>query len=260
MSRVETLPRVRAVEPLDGFVLRLAFTDGTTRVVDLGPELWGPVFEPLREDPDLFRQVRVDEELGTIVWPNGADMDPDVLRGDRAPAEGLSHASSHSDAGEARRAHDRRARAARRFKPSSVDLLLVAESPPRDPRRYFYFDDVEEHDGLFRYVAWGILGQRPRRKDKRSDLEQLQRQGVFLIDLKPDPTDPRHPGEFVPELVEAIRRLQPRKVILIKTSVYDLAYPKLAAAGLPVVDERIPFPSSGQQRRFMDSFARALKR
>jgi hypothetical protein len=35
------------------------------------------MFEPLREDPKLFRQLRVDDELGTIVWPNGADMDPD---------------------------------------------------------------------------------------------------------------------------------------------------------------------------------------
>ena len=57
--------------------------------VDLEAELWGPVFEPLREDSQLFRQVQVDEELGTIVWPNGADMDPDVLHGDaaRAPRE-----------------------------------------------------------------------------------------------------------------------------------------------------------------------------
>jgi len=42
----------------------------------------GPVFEPLHEDPQLFRQVRVDEELGTVVWPNGADLDPDVLHGE----------------------------------------------------------------------------------------------------------------------------------------------------------------------------------
>jgi len=40
------------------------------------------VLEPLRDDPELFRPVRVDEELGTIVWPNGADMDPDVLHGE----------------------------------------------------------------------------------------------------------------------------------------------------------------------------------
>lgn len=65
--------------------MRLGFDDGTTREIDLERELWGPMFEPLRRDPQLFRQVQVDEELGTIVWPNGADMDPDVLHGDHAP-------------------------------------------------------------------------------------------------------------------------------------------------------------------------------
>ena len=76
----------RAVEPLDGFVLRLSFYDGTEREVDLEDELWGEVFEPLRENRQLFCQVSVDVELGTIVWPNGADMDPDVLHGDFEPA------------------------------------------------------------------------------------------------------------------------------------------------------------------------------
>lgn len=85
-TRTRTV-RIRSVEPLDGFVLRLAFDDGTTRDIDLVDELWGPMFEPLRQDPELFRQVRVDDELGTIVWPNGADMDPDVLHGNHAPAE-----------------------------------------------------------------------------------------------------------------------------------------------------------------------------
>ena len=79
----QTLPRVVSVEPLHGFVLRLRFTDGATRELNLEDELWGPMFEPLRRDPALFRQVSVDAELGTIVWPNGADMDPDVLRGER---------------------------------------------------------------------------------------------------------------------------------------------------------------------------------
>lgn len=87
--------RIHSVEPLDGFVLRLSFDDGTKRDVDLEGELWGPIFEPLRANADLFRQVRVDEELGTIVWPNGADMDPDVLHGDFEPADTAttSHAS-----------------------------------------------------------------------------------------------------------------------------------------------------------------------
>jgi Protein of unknown function (DUF2442) len=87
MSTRTRTARVCAVEPLQGFVLRLGFDDGTTRDVDLEGELWGAVFEPLRADPQLFRKVRVDRELGTIVWPNGADLDPDVLHGD-VPAAG----------------------------------------------------------------------------------------------------------------------------------------------------------------------------
>lgn len=79
--------RIRSVEPLDGFVLRLSFDDGTQRDVDLERELWGPMFEPLRANRELFRQIDVDKELGTIVWPNGADMDPDVLHGDFDPAD-----------------------------------------------------------------------------------------------------------------------------------------------------------------------------
>jgi hypothetical protein len=75
-----TRVRIREVEPLDGYVLRIAFTDGSARDVDLESELWGPVFEPLR-DPAEFRKVAVDHELGTIFWPNGADLDPDVLHG-----------------------------------------------------------------------------------------------------------------------------------------------------------------------------------
>ena len=86
MSTRTRTARIRRVEPLEGFVLRLGFDDGTVREIDLEAELWGPVFEPLRHDPQLFRQVRVDDELGTIVWPNGADLDPDVLHGDAPQA------------------------------------------------------------------------------------------------------------------------------------------------------------------------------
>jgi hypothetical protein len=82
MSTHTRTARVQTVEPREGFVLRIGFDDGTELDVDLEPELWGPVFEPLRQDPELFRQVRVDRELGTVVWPNGADLDPDVLHRD----------------------------------------------------------------------------------------------------------------------------------------------------------------------------------
>ncbi|MGH7912794.1 MAG: DUF2442 domain-containing protein [Candidatus Dormibacteraceae bacterium] len=69
---------VRHVEVLDGFRLRLAFSDGAVGELDLESELWGPMFEPLRDETQ-FRRVRVDGELGTVVWPNGADLDPESL-------------------------------------------------------------------------------------------------------------------------------------------------------------------------------------
>jgi Protein of unknown function (DUF2442) len=88
MNQPSVLARVIAVEPLDGFRLRLTFTDRLMREVDLSGDLWGPMAEPL-QDPAYFRQVRVDPELGTVVWPNGYDLDPDVLHGDFAPASRL---------------------------------------------------------------------------------------------------------------------------------------------------------------------------
>jgi hypothetical protein len=78
--------RVQSVEALEPFLVRLQFTDGTTREIDLAIYLRGPVFEPIRSDRAVFRSVRVDPELGTIVWPNGADIDPDVLYRGLKPA------------------------------------------------------------------------------------------------------------------------------------------------------------------------------
>ena len=77
--------RISSVHMLDGFRVRLTFTDGSTRNIDLEPFLNGPIFQPVRENPELFRTVHVDEELGTIVWDNGADICPDVLYHDRTP-------------------------------------------------------------------------------------------------------------------------------------------------------------------------------
>jgi hypothetical protein len=77
--------RVRSVEVLGDRRVRLTFTDDVEREVDLAPLLWGSVFEEIRLDDDVFRAVTVDLELGTMVWPNGADIDPDVLHGDASP-------------------------------------------------------------------------------------------------------------------------------------------------------------------------------
>lgn len=71
---------VTGVRVLSRYVVELDFADGERRVVDLEPFLTGPVFRPLVEDYTLFRAVEVDPELGTIAWPNGADISPRTLR------------------------------------------------------------------------------------------------------------------------------------------------------------------------------------
>ena len=74
-----TLIRVARVEVLGEHRVRLSLTNGEKRVVDLSPYLHGPLFEAIRRDPREFARIRVDPELGTVVWPNGADICPDVL-------------------------------------------------------------------------------------------------------------------------------------------------------------------------------------
>jgi hypothetical protein len=69
--------RIQGVVPLEDHRLRLTLTDGSVIERDISALLDGPVFEPIRSDPALFRAVRV--EAGTVVWPNGADLCPDVL-------------------------------------------------------------------------------------------------------------------------------------------------------------------------------------
>lgn len=76
--------RVTTVETLDGHSRRIAFNDGVVRDVDCSFLLHGKLGEPLR-DPAYLRQVRVDDEARTVVWPNGLDPAPELLHGDYSP-------------------------------------------------------------------------------------------------------------------------------------------------------------------------------
>jgi Protein of unknown function (DUF2442) len=77
MSMIEIV-HVTEVQPLANHRLRLSFEDGAEGEVDLSARRWRGVFAPL-EDQAFFEQVELDEELGTIVWPNGADIAPETL-------------------------------------------------------------------------------------------------------------------------------------------------------------------------------------
>lgn len=70
--------RVTDFQHLGGFTLRVTFADGTNQAIDFAPVLAGEVYGPLA-DPQIFRQVRIDPESHTLVWPNGADFDPAQL-------------------------------------------------------------------------------------------------------------------------------------------------------------------------------------
>ena len=80
---------VDSVTHVDEFILRVEFSDGSIREVDLADELHGEIFEPLRE-PALFSQVQVNPETGTIEWPNGADLAPEFLQEKGTNAEQMA--------------------------------------------------------------------------------------------------------------------------------------------------------------------------
>jgi len=69
---------VMEAEYVSGYIIRLKFRDGTAGEIDLQPELWGEVFEPLK-DLEVFKQFRIHPEFHTLVWPNDADFAPEFL-------------------------------------------------------------------------------------------------------------------------------------------------------------------------------------
>lgn len=78
MTDIPALVHVVGVTVIGDHELRLLFEDGTVGDVAFGEEEWRGVFAPLR-DPELFAQVRVDPQAGTIVWPGELDMAPEAL-------------------------------------------------------------------------------------------------------------------------------------------------------------------------------------
>lgn len=70
--------KVRSVKLVAPYTLQVAFDDGTEQRIDFRAVLAGEVYGPLRA-AELFNQVRIDPEIHTLVWPNGADFDPATL-------------------------------------------------------------------------------------------------------------------------------------------------------------------------------------
>ena len=72
------LPKLTNAEYVGEYQIKVFFEDGTEGIIDMKDDLWGEVFEPLKE-LSVFRNFRIDPELQTIVWPTGADLAPEYL-------------------------------------------------------------------------------------------------------------------------------------------------------------------------------------
>lgn len=83
------LYRVRSFQLVAPYTLRVWFDDQTEQVIDFESVLAGELYGPLL-DFALFNQVRIDPEVHTLVWPNGADFDPTTLHDWPQQAEALT--------------------------------------------------------------------------------------------------------------------------------------------------------------------------
>jgi hypothetical protein len=86
------LVRISSVKPIEGYLVELTLSTGEVIERDLSPLLRGPIFESILANEDRFRAVRV--EQGTLVWPDGVDLCPDmIVWGDLPPAHSVTFAA-----------------------------------------------------------------------------------------------------------------------------------------------------------------------
>jgi hypothetical protein len=86
---MKEIVHVTEVHPQDGYWVRLTFSDGAVKEIDLGELLAaGGVFAPIYEQREVFERVAVNHESGTVEWPGEVDLDPEVLYGRYEPASG----------------------------------------------------------------------------------------------------------------------------------------------------------------------------
>lgn len=157
-----------------------------------------------------------------------------------------------------------------KYKPDKIEYLLIAEAPPDNIERFFYYEDVRKHDYLFLAIVEALY---PDQKEKFLSsgrcshmkeliLCKLKTDGFYLLDLSELPIKflNNDLSEQLPSLVKRINDVVDKQtnIILIKATVYDAAFLYLHDKGFNIVDIKIPFPSSGRQNEFQTKFREAL--
>ncbi len=164
------------------------------------------------------------------------------------------------------------AKARLKYKPEIVKYLLIAEAAPDSIDRFFYYENVKQHDYLFLGIAQALY---PELKDKflsssrssdikTSILKTLQADGFYLLDLSELPLS-LMTGDLtsqLPTLKKNVKKVidTKTKIILIKATVYDTVFSYLQKEDIKnLMDVRIPFPGQGGQTLFQQKFKEALK-
>ncbi len=151
-----------------------------------------------------------------------------------------------------------------KYMPVRVRVLFVAESPPNSGS-FFYFRRTNGRDNLFRETMralgfWKVGVPMRKDMDKTGLLGEFRSRGFYLIDVCGTPVDKLPPTlrskrvvQGLEPLLEQVRRLRPRRVLVVKVSIYDKVKAALAAAGFAgrLVNRRpIVFPSHGNQEKY----------
>ena len=160
--------------------------------------------------------------------------------------------------------------AANKYKPKDkIKYLFIAEAPPEikegEELRYFYFENVEKHDHLFKNIVEILFSAKYDRSDKKKWLIQLQSERFFLIDAIHTPIPSGLSNKVIaglinddfPYLLEKLKKLTDKdtKIILIKKVVYESLNRRLRKLGFNVINtEMLNFPSSGNQTQFREKF------
>lgn len=156
-----------------------------------------------------------------------------------------------------------------KYRPEKIRVLFIAEAPPENVERFFYYEDVRDHDALFvnliraLYADYRDADIKDIRREKGKLLERFRDDGYYLIDALPEPISlklsPREREKLIKSqtdhLVDEVRKIGPENgVVLIKATVFHSIYDALIQAGLQIRNtEPVPFPSSGQQVNFQES-------
>lgn len=175
-----------------------------------------------------------------------------------------------------------------KYKPDEIKILFVAEAPPENIERFFYYENVKEKDALFinlirllypeyRDKNGGSVEQ--IRKHKKALLERFQKDGYYLIDALPEPISLKLNSREREKLIKARKNDLANEIksliapgpynpedphvgiVLIKATVFDALFDYLfVEQRLPVLNNniKIPFPSHGNTGRFSEELHNAL--